>query len=311
MDIPDVDGNPSKTKTNQGDPKTKLEARVDNVKQQTPLVLVSSPNDREIMASGDQPDNPGISPAASIHASVEDERQLSVVSSNDSRSAAGDTTVSATASSTVQPDKSDEPPLTVSISANPIVSTTSDTTQPQLSDMSTTVTSDMPQQPVSNTPITLTSDTPQQPVTNVTNDMSQRPVSNTSTVTSDMPQQPVSNIPITITSDTQQLPASNAITVTSDMPQQPASSSRDSGDIKVKEVISHGSVTSHQFFPDIDTSQRHEHIDSVSVADSFTHEDVSSNKEEKLMLEKTRSDVTLGGPSTSGWTTDSEDSVSS
>jgi len=252
------------------------------------------------MASGDQPDSPVISPAASLHASAEDQRQLSAVSSGNSMSAAGDTAVSATASSTVQPDKSDEPSLTVSISANPIVSTASDTTQPQLSDMSTTVTSDMPQGPVSNTPTTLTSDTPQQPVSNTS-----------TTVTSDMPQQPVSNTPITVTSDTQQLPASNTMTVTSDMPQRPASSSRDSGDIKVEEVMSHSSVMSHQFFPDIDTSQSHEHVDSVSVADSFTHEDVSGNKDEKLMLEKTRSDVTLGGPSTSGWTTDSEDSVSS
>ena len=291
-----MDGSPSKTKANQDDPKTKLGARDDIVKQLTPLVLVSSPSERAVMASGDQPDSPVTSLAASMHASAEDQRQLSVVSSSDSMSAAGDTAVSATASSTVQPDKSDEPPLTISISANPIVSTASDTTQPQLSDMSTTVTSDMPQQPVSNTPITLTSVTPQQPVTTVNNDMSQQPGSNT---------------PITVTSDTQQLSASNTITVTSDMPQQPASSSRDSSDIKVKEVMSHSSVTSHQFFPDIDTSQSHEQIDSVSVADSFTHEDVSSNKDEKLMLEKTRSDVTLGGPSTSGWTTDSEDSVSS
>lgn len=238
MDIPEVDKQPS---NNDQEKAAYSEGKLwgDAMKEPVPSVVVSS-TDQEIMASGDQTETPVMSPATSPSISTTQQGQLSNLSTTNDQLAAGDTPVAATMSSTLQLDKTDQPSVILSVSANPIVSTSSETVQALTSSGG------------------------------------------------------ISN------------------TITSDPPPRPMSPDIDN---KVKEGNSHSSVTTHQFFPDLETSLSHEHTNSASVMDSFTHDDTLSSKGEKEILDKIRSDKTLGGnsaegPSTSGWTTDSEESVS-
>ena len=110
----------------------------DALKPLTPDVTVSI-SEQELLASGDQPTTPVISPAAYPRVSAMQQKHLGVVTTSDHNLAAGDNPVSAPASLTVQPGNGDEQPVTVSVSADPILSASISV------NMSVSVTGDMPQ----------------------------------------------------------------------------------------------------------------------------------------------------------------------
>ena len=136
MDMSEADKKPKNDRDNTTQSEGKLWG--DALKPLTPDVTVSL-SEQELLASGDQPTTPVISPAASPRISATQQKQSGAISTSDNNLAAGDNPVSATASLTTEPGKDDEQPVTVSVSADPVLPT------PISVNMSVSVTGDMPQ----------------------------------------------------------------------------------------------------------------------------------------------------------------------
>ena len=136
MDVSEADKKPKNDRENTTQSEGKLWGDV--LKPLTPDVTVSL-SDQELLASGDQPETPVFSPSASPCMSATQQKQSGAISTSDNNLASGDNPVSATASLTTDPGKGAEQPVTVSVSADPILPTSISV------NMSISVTGDMPQ----------------------------------------------------------------------------------------------------------------------------------------------------------------------